>query len=1017
MQSNLLVLTFLVSLLLIFTSPAPTRPQFLPNERIKEIEFNSSKHGVKRLWVLDSGRDGAVLFKVTMLEMNITKNDQDALESAKFVITDSNNDSVVYRGTLRNLELRVLSKFLRIEFVSPPSLNQGNLSAKFTYELIDPSTRSISTFCNHIKGKHHQFWPCKTRFRSPNCSETICVPTTEICDGINQCPNGEDEDSNLCDAWNSTRLQAFPPGSGKPVEPINNASCPKETFHCYDDAKCILPTKVCDGTQDCLGCADESPSACEWKKNHADNPKNKVLNLNDSSKAPCSEEFSFLCPNDHFCLPLTAVCNGITDCSDGFDEDPMVCKVSGEFDEKMATEQPENNMQVSEDLATASTLNETEYSTATTVESTIIDLSSNRFDPSDATVPSKLEKQETTVMKEAYESSEALNFSEPVVRLTSEPLKIKLNTVQEIDRLAGVSAQGTTQIPGGVSVNSSEEHYLIFQSTTADPFTESNTILAENTTQTETDEDVFAATTKNSSTVTMTTEKTSESATGSQRASELITNYMESLKELVSVELESTGEFNPTTTIFENSTTSSPLDETTQTSSEVGMTSESATESTNAFINSTGELESLDLKQPILARRPTDEEEIAFPPLWIAHVSSGSFFLCYGILLAGKYTSRWVLIPASCGRYLEPSSMRIHFGAGIDNYEVVARKEQINPIAKTGFSLLQLNSSEHVKHFIPQGINLTSSSINTETSCRLLAPRHGYIYSFQLQDVYPEDPKLCAQRYGIESSQYASCFSQNLCLQNGLGGILTCPNSNLGFYIEGADCYQGQIGWPVVVSRVTTDVLHWIWFTTGILTNICGYAPNEEGLSFPWYTYFNRTRNSNELCLAAYVENDTFPLVTSVLCLRQCMRSLLSKLDGNDGLEDGCYVENDESEIKLCPAKNITLKLSTPASPWKQCLVAYLDSPKQWEVRFERVRVSAFKKCAGERFYNPIMAFQGLCISAVEENGLLNCSSWGEAGLVQCQRSSDGLWEFLGFTQTCPSKKPVRRWFMRSLEL
>lgn len=200
-------------------------------------------------------------------------------------------------------------------------------------------------------------------------------------------------------------------------------------------------------------------------------------------------------------------------------------------------------------------------------------------------------------------------------------------------------------------------------------------------------------------------------------------------------------------------------------------------------------------------------------------------------------------------------------------------------------------------------------------------------------------------------------------------------------------------------------------------TSTCGYAPNEDGLSFPWYTYFNRTRNSNGLCLVAYVENDTFPLVTSVLCLRQCMSSMPSKVDGDDRLESGCNVENGDSRIKLCPAKNITLRLSVSASPWKQCLVAHLDSPDQKEVRFERIRVSTFKECAGERFYNPIMTDQGLCLSAIEENGLLNCSSWGEAGLVQCQRNSDGLWEFLGFTQTCPPRKPIRRWFMRSMEL
>ncbi|VDM23204.1 unnamed protein product [Hydatigera taeniaeformis] len=342
---------------------------------------------------------------------------------------------------------------------------------------------------------------------------------------------------------------------------------------------------------------------------------------------------------------------------------------------------------------------------------------------------------------------------------------------------------------------------------------------------------------------------------------------------------------------------------------------------------------------------------------------------------------------------------------------IVARVDQkdLDQDARKGFSLLQLNSSDNIKHFIPQGIALTNLENDVGTTCKLLAPRHGYIYSFQLQNVAAEDPIECSHRYGIDAAQNTSCFSQSLCLQSGLGGVLTCTNSTLGFYIEGADCYQGQIGWPVLVSVVTADVLKWIWITTGKLKRICGFARN-NGESFPWFTYFNLTTQSGGLCLGVYTQNDTFPLITSVRCLRQCLQSMNSK-------DEGCVLESvwsDDSWTELCAAKNIVQRTLATVSPWRQCLVAYLASPEKKGVLFERVHVSAFKDCAGERFYSPFMVEQGLCIRAVGAE--LNCSAWGEAGLVQCQRATDGLWEFVGITQAC-FRASQRRWFMRVMEL
>lgn len=276
-----------------------------------------------------------------------------------------------------------------------------------------------------------------------------------------------------------------------------------------------------------------------------------------------------------------------------------------------------------------------------------------------------------------------------------------------------------------------------------------------------------------------------------------------------------------------------------------------------------------------------------------------------------------------------------------------------------------------------------------------------------------EDPTNCRLKYGIE--KYASCFSQGLCLQNGLGGILTCSNSTLGFYIEGADCFRGQIGWPIVGSLVGTDIVNWILkITKEAEKNLCGYAPNEVDKLFPWYTYFKRTEPSDGLCLVARVQNDTFPLVTSTQCLKQCLRAISTK----EGEESGCEFDENETDSELCPAKNLTQRLrrETP-SPWKLCLVAYLPSNKQMKIAFEEVEVGGFDDCDGEGFYNPVLNTSGLCISTLSESSALNCSTWGETALVQCKRQSDGLWEFLGFTTSCSQKKIQRKWILLKIDL
>ncbi|KAM3179034.1 hypothetical protein ACTXT7_001433 [Hymenolepis weldensis] len=1013
---NYLITALIVHFLVVLTLSAPAKlssSHFALDQEIKMIEFHLSNLDDKRSWTIDSGKESPVLFKVTLLESNFVKLDSKCLNCSHIAITDSNNNSVAYFAYLKNRELRIFSKTLKFEIISSDN-SQEYQYAKFSYEIIDPGTQPISPLCSHIKEGLHKFWPCKTQFYSDNFSDTVCIPSTEICDGIIQCPGSEDENAKICEILNSTSLKLPPLRNEESIGPVSNESCPNNTFYCHNDAKCITFANVCDGAQDCLGNTDESSSACDWKKNKSDILEFNNVTVVDKSTS-CTEDLKFLCPVENTCLPVSVVCNGIIDCSDGFDEGPQVCKAVGNLGQK----QSRNDILVStdENVAKIPYGNEIDKSTTTAAITA--------SESADCSMSTSNQVENSQTASDILITKEEISESTEVLENKTDK---RLEKTESSDSGIDTTHEPNTDLFTTPTIETSIELDTATQILTENPFTESNEILVETSPNFENASWTAKDDALEDSSIDLWAE--TETFENSQKSSDSSAMIHEIFTSGALIE-----KSNQTATLMEPT---SELEE---------ITPESALELSTEALNSTIEPVALNLKKSIT---PSNEkEEIVFPPLWIARVSSGSFFLCYGMLLDLESTSRWVLIPSSCGQYLEPSSMRVHFGAGIDKYEIQAivdlpvqidirthkncqgtdtkiviewvritarvNQQLDNQIADTRFGLLRLNSSESIKHFIPQGISLNNSSLasnNTETTCKLLAPRHGYIYSFQVHSVHQEDPITCKQKY--ERGDVVSCFSQNLCLQSSLGGILTCSNSTLGFYVEGADCYQGQIGWPVVASLVTPEIINWIKYTTSMVSsNLCGYAPNEKSQSFPWYTYFNRTQSSEGLCLVAYVKNDTFPLVTSVQCLKQCMNSIPPR----EGEESGCELESYGTDMDLCPAKNIAQRLSTPRSPWTQCLIAYIPSPNAKEIRYESVRVGAFKDCDGEGFYNPFMANTSLCVRALEDDGVLNCSSWGEAGLVQCKRSSDGLWEFLGFTKSCPARKPRRRWFIRSMEL
>ncbi|XGW35505.1 hypothetical protein V3C99_019046 [Haemonchus contortus] len=110
------------------------------------------------------------------------------------------------------------------------------------------------------------------------CKDKKCIPQMLVCDGIDDCLDGEDENDCSCTGLNKFECRS---ASGKP--------------------KCISKQKVCDGVWDCMDGKDETNcNSC---------PSNALR-----------------CPGEGTCIPKLSRCDGIADCRDGSDETNCTCE-------------------------------------------------------------------------------------------------------------------------------------------------------------------------------------------------------------------------------------------------------------------------------------------------------------------------------------------------------------------------------------------------------------------------------------------------------------------------------------------------------------------------------------------------------------------------------------------------------------------------------------------------------------------------------------------------------------------
>ncbi|XP_054275996.1 G-protein coupled receptor GRL101-like [Macrosteles quadrilineatus] len=129
-----------------------------------------------------------------------------------------------------------------------------------------PVITSIST--TYILDEHLSCSANQTTAEVFQC-ESVCLPPTSVCNGIPECPSGQDEAVQQC-------------------------GCLNNEFRCSNS--CVALVKRCDRHADCD---------------------------NEEDELDCK---SFICPithfkcNNHFCVPLHSVCDFTDDCGDNSDE-------------------------------------------------------------------------------------------------------------------------------------------------------------------------------------------------------------------------------------------------------------------------------------------------------------------------------------------------------------------------------------------------------------------------------------------------------------------------------------------------------------------------------------------------------------------------------------------------------------------------------------------------------------------------------------------------------------------------
>ncbi|KAK7080362.1 hypothetical protein SK128_020789, partial [Halocaridina rubra] len=99
--------------------------------------------------------------------------------------------------------------------------------------------------------------------------------------------------------------------------------CYIDQFRCSVIGQCLSWDSVCDGVRHCKDGSDEIGCTCtdrllKFRPEFDCDGYPDCFDLSDENCKPCGEDF--VCPQSRMCVPRTAVCDAVTDCTYGEDE-------------------------------------------------------------------------------------------------------------------------------------------------------------------------------------------------------------------------------------------------------------------------------------------------------------------------------------------------------------------------------------------------------------------------------------------------------------------------------------------------------------------------------------------------------------------------------------------------------------------------------------------------------------------------------------------------------------------------
>nr|XP_031838376.1 serine protease nudel isoform X2 [Nomia melanderi] len=191
------------------------------------------------------------------------------------------------------------------DFRSTQTLTSIDHVNPYLMEALDSARSSVEASCDGFR-----------------CNIGQCIPKNRVCDGVPDCRDQADEDSEYCKdirehCGNST----------------DNCNCLKSELRCAN-GKCVDKSAFCDGTPDCTDGSDE-PNQCtcaEYLKltkpeRLCDGVRHCMDKTDESPEmCPCVAN-SFNCTTfigNGTCIPQDFICDGDNDCVDG--EDESECK-------------------------------------------------------------------------------------------------------------------------------------------------------------------------------------------------------------------------------------------------------------------------------------------------------------------------------------------------------------------------------------------------------------------------------------------------------------------------------------------------------------------------------------------------------------------------------------------------------------------------------------------------------------------------------------------------------------------